>query len=161
MKRKIIIVTITAILISVSVLAYIMELKNNKLKYLSSSLSTNVTNCKLENEEDTHSGFLGDGTYFVKLNCDNDVEEEIIGKWQELPLKDELLKPLEMKWCYGDGCKNIYERYNIPNNIDGYYYFVDRGQDNKININDRSSYNFTIGLYDIDNKIIYYYELDT
>ncbi len=60
----------------------------------------------------------------------------------------------------------FYERYDIPNINDGYYYFVDRHYDaiNKYDdsmLNKRSSYNFCLALYDLENKIIYYYELDT
>ena len=72
----------------------------------------------------------------------------------------------DMKYCDGKGCLNVYERYQIPNITKGYYYFLDRHSEstNKKsaeNINNRASYNFTLGIYDNVNKILYFYELDT
>ena len=73
---------------------------------------------------------------------------------------------MEMKQCGNNGCKNVYEKYNIPKIENGYYFFFDRHSEsiNKYDdskINDRSSYNFTIALLDKNTNTIYYYRLDT
>ena len=120
---------------------------------------TNNT-CEIVKEKDTHSGFLGDGDYFAKIKCNNLKVSDLTKSWYTLPLSEEIKEVTEMKQCNDKDCKNIYERYNIPSIDNGYYYFLDR-QKEDTNINERSSYNFTIAIADLDNSIIYYYELDT
>lgn len=122
--------------------------------------------CKIIEEKDTHSGFLGDGDYFAKIKCTNLNNKNISKHWKKLPLSEELNKVAEMKQCNGKGCKNIYERHSIPNVTRGYYYFLDRHSDSKDkyddkDLNNRSSLNFTLAIMDTDSEIIYYYEMDT
>ena len=145
---------------------FISGCTNKNLNKISNRLNTNLDNCKIESEKDTHGGFLGDGDYFAKLDCSSIDENEIKSNWKELPLSEELKEVMELIQCNNNECKNTYERYNIPNIESGYYYFYDRHTDSKDRKNDeelnsRSSYNFSIGIYDVDNKIIYYYDLDT
>ena len=120
---------------------------------------TNNT-CEIVKEKDTHSGFLGDGDYFAKIKCNNLKVSDLTKSWYTLPLSEEIKEVTEMKQCNDKDCKDIYERYNIPSIDNGYYYFLDR-QKSDTNINERSSYNFTLAIADLDNSIIYYYELDT
>ena len=139
---------------------------NNRLKSISESIELDVSNCKIEKDIDTHGGFLGDGDFFAKIICTADVDNEIQSNWKELPLSSELQQIMEMIQYNNDGGNNVYDKYGIPKLESGYYYFHDRHSDSKdINddseLNSRSSYNFSIGIYDIENKIIYYYELDT
>ncbi len=135
---------------------------NNKLDYVSKKLDVNLDNCKIESETDTHSGFLGDGDYFSKITCSEDININ----WKELPLSEELNRVMNLEQCNDKDCKNVYDRYNIPNIENGYYYFLDRHSESKDknndkDLNNRSSDNFSVGIYDKDNKILYYYELDT
>ena len=125
-----------------------------------SDMGITNTTCEIIKEKDTHSGFLGDGDYFAKIKCNNLKASDLTKSWYTLPLSEELKEVTEMKQCNDKDCKNIYERYNIPSIDNGYYYFLDRQKGNT-NINERSSYNFTIAIADLDNSIIYYYELDT
>lgn len=139
---------------------------NNRLKYIGESIKINIDNCKIEHEKDTHGGFLGDGEYFAKIICTDEKDEEIKIRWKIYPLSDELQKAMKIKTCEDNGCKDVYERYSIPNIKNGYYYFFDRHSDSvdnksELELNKRSSYNFSVGIYDIDNNILYYYELDT
>lgn len=65
-----------------------------------------------------------------------------------------------------DGCKDFYKRYKIPKITNGYYYFYDRHSSSTdkfddTNLNNRSSWNFTLVIFDKDNNVIYYYEKDT
>ena len=141
-------------------------LSNNKINNISKNIGITSSNCKIESDKDTHGGFLGDGEYFAKLTC-NEVEENGIKiNWRELPLSEELEKAMELKQCGSGSCKSAFERYNIPTNINGYYYFFDRHNDSTDKrsdreLNERSSYNFSVGIYDSDNRVLYYYELDT
>jgi hypothetical protein len=55
---------------------------------------------------------------------------------------------------------------DIPEITNGYYYFYDRFEDSSDPLNDselleRSSYNFTLAIYDADSQILYYCEVDT
>ena len=128
-----------------------------------SDMGISNNTCEIVKEKDTHSGFLGDGDYFAKIKCDNLQASDLTKSWYILPLQEELKEVTEMEHCNSKDCKNIYERYNIPSINNGYYYFIDRHPDakNNSNINERSSYNFTLAIADLDNSIIYYYELDT
>ena len=51
----------------------------------------------------------------------------------------------------------------IPPIEKGYYLLEDRHSEAKENLDllDRSSYNFTLSVYDTDNRTLYYYKLDT
>ena len=139
---------------------------NSEINNISNKLEIDNLNCQIEESIDTHGGFLGDGDYFVKLNCKDFLDTEIKINWKELPLSNELQDVMNLKQCDNKDCLNVYERYHIPNITKGYYYFLDRHSEstNKKsteNINNRASYNFTLGIYDSVNKILYFYELDT
>ena len=135
---------------------------STEIKYISKRLNINLDSCKIIESEDSHGGFLGDGQYFAKVSCTN-VD---INNWKKLPLSEELQKAVDMKWCDDNGCNDIYEKYNIPKIKNGYYYFYDRNSKSinpkdDTDLNNRTSYNFTVAIYDSDNKIIYFYEVDT
>lgn len=154
MNKKIIILLILVFLFS--------GCANNEIKYISGRLNINLDSCKIIESEDSHGGFLGDGQYFAKISC----TKIDINDWKELPLSTELQKTVGMHWCDGNGCNDIYEKYNIPKIKNGYYYFYDRHSESTnpkddTDLNNRNSYNFTVAIYDSDNKIIYFYEADT
>ena len=165
-KKNILLCIILIICIAALVLMVFNIIYNNKLDYISKILNLDINNCKLINYENSHDGFLGDGEYYAKLNCTTNESNIIKDKWTKLPLSEELNKALDIKFCSGNGCSTFFERYNIQEIKEGYYYFYDRhsdainSNDEKI-INDRSSYNFSIGLFDSDSKNLYFYELDT
>ena len=118
--------------------------------------------CQKEEEAETHGGFLGDGETFVKLSCKN---VELSDNWMELPLTESIMQILNLIQCDNNGCKSAIERYNI-NTSNGYYYFRDRHSEtineyDDTELNNRSSYNFTMAIYNTDTNTIYYYEMDT
>lgn len=132
--------------------------------YISKVINLDVKSCIIEDEKDTHSGFLGDGDYFAKLDCSK-VDNFEISDWKDMPLSSNIDEVMNLVQC-SDECKSAKERYNIKEINNGYYYFVDRHGDSTDkyddkDLNNRPSYNFSLALYDEDNKIIYYYELDT
>ena len=134
---------------------------NDRKELISSRLEMDLSNCTIASEKDTHGGFLGDGDYFAKIICTDKEDSEIKSEWNELPLTDELRDVMNLVQCDGKGCKDAYEKYNIPDIENGYYLFVDRHEEKDKKFDERASYNFSLGIYDGDNKIIYYYELDT
>lgn len=171
MKKRNIIICIISIIILILVMVSLTiiikkNISKNKINYISDTLETNFENCIIEYDEDTHGGFLGDGDYFAKIICTEDVNGKIQSNWNKLPLPEEIQVVMNMIQCNKDGCYSIYDQYNIPRTENGYYYFYDRHSDstdrtNSADLNNRSSYNFSIGIYDSQNKILYYYELDT
>lgn len=163
-KKNIIIIAIASVIILFITITSCYH--DKRISHIEKYIETKIGKCELVREINTHGGFLGDGDYFIELNCSKLDDTEIKINWKKLPVSEELQKPLELKQCRGDGCKDIYERYNIPNIENGYYYFYDRHSDttnyrNEELINERSSYNFSVGLYDVDHKTLYFYELDT
>ena len=100
------------------------------------------------------------------MKCFDLNSEKLSKNWKKLPLNDELNTAMEMIQCTDDECKNVYERYEIQDIKNGYYYFLDRHSESKdrydsSDLNNRFSWNFTLALLDVDKNIIYYYELDT
>lgn len=139
---------------------------NNKIANISDNIDLNIRNCKIESEIDNHSGLLGDGEYFAKIICGDKEDNEITSTWEKLPLSEELQKAMDLKKCNDETCKDTFDEYGIPKLEKGYYNFLDRrmGVRNKKSdqeLNDKNSYNFSVAIYDSNNKTIYYYELDT
>lgn len=137
--------------------------------YIKKEIGIDISSCIIEEDNDNHGGFLGDGSYIVKANCEeaNDLVLDQLKYWEKLPLSENLQLII-----YGgekDGTTYSYELGNqngIPKIKNGYYYFLDRHNEatNKHSdkyLFDRYSFNFTIALYDVDTKIFYYYEFDT
>ena len=120
-------------------------------------------------ELDTHGGFLGDGSYYLILDCSENKEKalEKIKDWNKLPLSENL--ELIMYGGEKDGITYGYEFSNeahIPKIKNGYYFFEDRHSESKDSrddseILDRGSMNFSIAIYDCDTDKMYYYALDT
>ena len=138
----------------------------NKIENISKIIEVDITNCQTENVFDSHAGLSGNGEYYAKIICDDQVNEKIKDKWLEFPLPEKIKKIMATKQCRDDGCKSLYEKFLIPDIEKGYYYFLDRHNDakNKNNagtVSTRGSHKYSLGIYDTSNKTIYYYELDT
>ena len=156
------IISIIIILLLISGCSFLF---NNKER-ISKNIELDLDECKIEKEKDTHGGFLGDGDYFAKLKCSSINYNELSNNWKTLPLSEQINKAIEIKQCDDNGCKNLYEKFSIPNIKNGYYYFLDRHSESKdkfddSELNNRSSWNFTLAIIDKDTNIIYYYVLDT
>lgn len=120
-------------------------------------------------ELDTHGGFLGDGSYYLILDCSDNKEKalEIIEDWNKLPLSENLNLIM-----YGGEKDNGTYRYgleeesHVPKIENGYYIFEDRHSESKDSTDDtelfdRHSYNFSIAIYDCDTDKMYYFVYDT
>ena len=118
-------------------------------------------------QEDTHSG-NGDGTTCLALSfSDGSVQQEIQGNpaWQALPL-DETTEILVYGKETGTTKTGPFLSDEDGNPLapviqNGYYCFIDRHTDTETGILERSSFNFTVGIYDTDTDTLYFYELDT
>lgn len=144
---------ITAIIFGI-----IYDRTHDEYTFIREEINIDVKSCGLLKSKDTHALFLGDGETFIKFDCSNSKEEILkqIKDFNEYPLTDNLQKSLKLN-------KTTEKLLKVKN---GYYYFTDRNTD-AIDIHDdkdlfsRSSFNYTLVIYDIDNNILYYYNLDT
>ena len=120
-------------------------------------------------EKDTHGGFLGDGTYYLILDCSERKEQatELIKDWKPLPLTENL-----QLFMYGGEKNGVGYAYDLAEEAhwpiinNGVYKFVDRhseavDESDDTNLFNRYSYNFTIAVYDFDTDKLYYFEFDT
>lgn len=120
-------------------------------------------------ELDTHGGFLGDGSYYLILDCSNNKEQALdkVKGWNKLPLSENL--NLIMYGGEKDGVTYGYElakEAHMPKISNGYYMFEDRHSESKDNkddsdLLDRHSSNFSVAIYDCDTDRLYYFEFDT
>ena len=120
-------------------------------------------------EEDTHGGFLGDGYYYLILDCSANAAKarSIVEDWTPLPLS----LNLELIMYGGDigGVSYDYhlaEEAHWPRVEHGVYKFYDRSDEAADRSDDselfrRFSFNFSIAMYDLDNDMLYYCRLDT
>lgn len=154
------------ILLALIVVLSIIGCKSSStIEYIKKEINLDISKCHIIEDNDEHSGFLGDGEYFVKAEClDND--ENIINQinsWNVLPLS----KNLQLIMYGGNGYNyELAKSVGIPEINNGYYYFIDRHSESvdkqsDIDLFNRYSFNFTLALYDNDTNILYYYELDT
>ena len=120
-------------------------------------------------EEDTHGGFHGEGSYYLILDCSEETEQatELINDWVPLPLAENLQLIM-----YGGTKNGVSYAYNLaeeahwPTINNGVYKFVDRHSEavdksDATNLFNRYSYNFSIAVYDLDTNTLYYFEFDT
>lgn len=117
-------------------------------------------------DKDTHGGFHGDGeqlaTFYLSDKQVKKMEKKIKQNenWRELPMTEILFNSV---------CRHANEEHmNIPEVKNGYWFVLDRHSKatNKYNEygifeENRYSNNFTVAVLDIENNILYYFELDT
>ncbi len=120
-------------------------------------------------ELDTHGGFLGDGSYYLILDCSNNKEKalEKVKNWNKLPLSGNLnLIMYGGEKDSGTYWTGLADEAHIPEIENGYYIFEDRHSESNDSADDselfdRHSYNFSIAIYDCDTYKMYYFEFDT
>ena len=118
-------------------------------------------------EEDTHGGFLGDGSYYLILDCSSNAEKAcgIVSEWKPLPLSENL--DLIMYGGVRDGKAYQYmlaEEAHWPKIEHGYYKFMDEQSDDPADdsgLLDRYSFNFELAAYDTDANMFYFFRFDT
>lgn len=115
--------------------------------------------------KDNHGGFHGDGECLVKVYFSKEQAQKFKEKiernshWKQLPMSDRFRNQLIL---------GIEKEMEIPVIKNGYYYFLDRHSqaDDKYNPYEmdeefRGSWNYTVAVFDTDENILYFYELDT
>jgi hypothetical protein len=125
-------------------------------------VSLDLSGCRIEQETDTHGGFLGDGEYLLVLDCSGK-EEKILAQtsgWSAFPLSENLREAL---YEWGPS-----ERTIPPEISSGVWYFYDRFADetafdrrSDARLLSRPAENYSLLIYDSDSGRLYYYEMDT
>ena len=144
---------------------------------ISEIIEIDVSSGTIVEESDSHGGPHGDGLLFQQISFeDSKVLEEIKGNqnWKSFPLSRNIEELVYGVKVSTEDCVRIHGPYLIDENRNtiipeiqnGYYYFYDRHSEsedpyNDENVLDRASFNFTLALYDSDNKVLYYVEFDT
>lgn len=117
---------------------------------------------------DSHGGFHGDGVSCIALTFeDGQLEQQLAADpaWQPLPA-DETVQALvwgveEEAGVTGPFLTDGDGQLLVPPVETGYYRLIDRHSDPQGNILSRGSFNFTVGIYDADARVLYCCELDT
>ncbi len=135
---------------------------------VSNELGIDVSKGVEISDVDTHAGFHGDGVTCIALRFEDESVLDSIKEnsdWKELPL-DETMQALVYRMEDATGEIGPFLNDNegnalLPEIQNGYYLLIDRHADKNSDILERGSFNFTVGLYDTDNNIIYFCKLDT
>jgi hypothetical protein len=114
---------------------------------------------------DSHGGFHGDGERLFKVYFSKEQAEKFKEKieknihWKKLPMPELLQDKVSFE---------TEEGMNMPIIENGYFFFLDRHSlaedkysSDKIDDKIRSSWNYTVAVFDTDENILYFYELDT
>lgn len=129
------------------------------------ALAVDVSDAVIMIGYDDHSGFQGDGTLYAVLEFSDDAMETAIsapGGWHALPLTDNL-----QTLIYGtrtpEKAVGPFIGKTLPRVERGYWYFYDRQGETMDDgdVLNRSSYNYTIAIYDADTDQLHYCEYDT
>lgn len=122
----------------------------------------------IEEKVDTHGGFHNDGMTFIKISFEDKAfakQAAVSEHWNALPMTGNLATIL-----WGDGYTSFFanekgEPY-VPEVKEGLYYFYDRHKESTDkysyeDIMDRYSFNFDAAIYDAENNVLYFVQLDT
>lgn len=131
-------------------------------------------------ESDNHGGFHGDGellyTAYYNAGPAAELEEKLevlAGKetsgWRKLPMTEVLRAAaygIEEETRRVGPYVTLDGQQALPEVAEGYYYFRDRHSQAEDERDDsqllvRNSQNFTLAVYDAENKVLYYYEGDS
>ena len=122
---------------------------------------THISSC------DSHGGFHGDGVSCIALTFEDDQLEQQLAAdpaWNSLPADETVQDLLAQEGagvitgpCLTDGDGQPL----VPPVEKGCYRLIDRHSDQQGDILSRGSFNFTVGVYDAEARVLYCCELDT
>lgn len=156
MSRRII-----AVILVITVLSLTGCGENAALKSFSKDCGTDLSQGEIISDEDNHGGFHGDGFRLTvaDYSLHSSVLDEIKANehWHQMPLPDSLNTFVYQPYD---------EALEIPQIVNGYYYFYDRHSESTdpydaSELLNRYSFNFTFAIYDLDTNILYLCKYDT
>lgn len=160
------ILLIVALLLSLLLSFGCTNAEKPKQKTLDAEFGFSQEDFTVVEEYDTHA-WMGDGRYYLTLDCSNNVDKanEVVKDWQKLPFTEDIKLIM-----YGDVQHgSFYERKDsntkFPEIENGSYMVVNRHNGGEAEQVDdlpyMSSNNFTIAVYDSDTNKMYYFEYDS
>lgn len=176
--KKILSDIVAVVILSLAILGILLEPaeKTIPISYISKELRVDVSAGTVQQNQDTHGGFLGDGHCVVELSFSHEDRPALLAEiqkssfWKPLPLTQNLTYAL-YGGDFGDGEKSPYFDNEdgqpfLPEVENGYYFFLDRHSESTHLTDDaplfsRASYNFTLAIFDLDTNTLYYFEMDT
>ena len=165
MKRITIILTLV---LTLCIFCTACSAKVSDEQYVSKKLGIEISGTESVEQTGEHGGFHGDGEYVVKIKFTKERAQELLEMiqnaegWNELPL-DTVLQQLMYNGTESNTyAYNFAQKAGIPEIEKGYYRFSDRSlTETETSILFRHSFNFTFAVYDSEQGMLYYYELDT
>lgn len=146
------------------------------LEEISDAIGVDVTGGRLTDLSDSHGGFHGDGETVAQVIL-NDAQWDALlcgiqgsEYWHPLPLSDDLTAAVYGYCTKFSTFGPLFSDENgdpiLPPIESGCYFFRDRHSQSTdpasdAGIHDRGSWNFTAAIFDADQNILYYLELDT
>lgn len=161
MNKKI----IYLVFVAITILSGCANTTVDDVTYISEHIGIDISGSEIIEKTDTHGGFHGDGMMFVQIEIDNkNFEQELkkSGKWSQEPSElTEILLYGNEEWSpyiADDNGKPLMKK--IKN---GYYFIINNTDSNEKESEweEMSSVNVIVAVYDVDNNILYYYEIDT
>lgn len=171
MKRKL--MKILVVCFTLMTMLSLTSCQASPQKEVSKALGIDVASATVESSADSHGGFHGDGVTYIKLNFSdktflNKIKQN--SAWHSLPLSDNLTTVVygksDEQTSIGPFLTDGSGQPLLSQIEHGYFYFNDRHSESKDPQNDsqligRSSFNFTLAIYDTDTKTLHFCELDT
>lgn len=131
------------------------------LARVSEAIGLDVTGGELLTDTDTHGGFHGDGSAVLHIAVPG-LKQPDDPHWHDLPMTLNVHAAL-----YGsDTLGPLFPEGSVPEVENGFWFFRDRHTQaantaDDTDLHSRSSWNFTVAVYDADTGTLYYLELDT
>lgn len=134
--------------------------RNSVTRDIKAISGLDLSGCKVISSEDTHGGWLGDGTTAIQFDCTQVIDSVLqqTEGWRNMPLSENLRRIM----YEGNG---LAKECGIPTVANGRYFFLDRQAETDIysdrNLFSRPSFNFTLLILDTDSSQLYYLKFDT
>lgn len=144
--------------------------KDDKKDMISEELGVNISSGEIIKVNEDDKGWQGDGMSIVEIKFNNnDVKEEIekSKKWHNniTDLEKALLYGYEKNDNgYGPYFADENDKILLPEFSNAYYLLINKQNgsiDNNMDILNNASLNIILAIYNIDENILYYCELDT
>lgn len=124
---------------------------------ISHTLGAEIKDGVLLEHQDTHGGFHGDGSTFVKIRGKVTIPDSRF--WHDLPAPEEIIHTLSLRG-------NTAPEYSAAAVKNGKWFFLDRHTQSMdpasfSSIHQRGSWNFTLAVWDETTETLTYFEFDT
>lgn len=121
---------------------------------------------------DSHGGFHGDGETVARIQLTPEQAEAFLSgiqgnlQWHPLPLSENLSAAIYGRQTAAESFGPLFPEDTVPLVENGCWFFYDRSSQSTDPADDaplhsRSSWNFTAAIFDADQNVLYYLELDT